>query len=214
MPIKNIIFDFGNVLIDLDIPKTVQELSKFLGTEVPETLRNHLDETIFNTFEVGGITEDEFVTALQQVAQTPASRTAIIEAWNAMLLQIPSYRFTFLTELKKDYRLFLLSNTNETHLRWVDQYLQRTYQSSIENFNHYFEKAYYSHLIRLRKPGVEIYQYVLQDAGIQADETVFIDDNAQNILGAKAVGLHTIHLGVEEEVVKVLPKFLAEYQVD
>jgi putative hydrolase of the HAD superfamily len=211
MPIKNIIFDFGNVLIDLDIPKTIRELSKFLGEEVPESLRKELDERIFNVFEVGGMDEDGFVSALQQVAQVPVGSEAILEAWNAMLLQIPHYRFPFLEELAKEYRLFLLSNTNETHLRWVDQYLQNTYQSSIESFNRYFEKAYYSHLIQLRKPGKEIYEFVLADAGIQAQESLFIDDNLQNILGAQSVGLYTIHLGVTEEVVERLPEFLAAH---
>ncbi len=205
--IKNIIFDFGNVLIDLDIEKTTTELSKFVPQRVPEHLRKHLDETLFNVYEVGGMSEQEFVDALRYHAINPATQQEIIDAWNAMLIGIPAHRFDFLKSLS-DYRIFLLSNTNATHLAWVDVHLQREHNMKMADFDAYFEKAYYSHLIQLRKPGTEIYEFVLKDAGLSASETLFIDDNAENIAGAKAAGLQTIHLGVQEEVAEALKKYL------
>ena len=154
------------------------------------------------------MSEQEFVDALRYHARTPATQQEIIDAWNAMLVGIPAHRFDFLRSLS-DYRLFLLSNTNATHLAWVEAHLQSEHAMSLTDFNIFFEKAYYSHLIRLRKPGTEIYDFVLKDAELDPAETLFIDDNAENIEGAKAVGLQTIHLGVQEEVAEALQKYLS-----
>ncbi len=206
--IKNIIFDFGNVLIDLDIEKTTTELSKFVPQKVPDHIRKHLDDTVFNVYEVGGMTEQEFLDALRYHARTPATQQEILDAWNAMLIGIPAHRFDFLRSLS-DYRIFLLSNTNASHLNWVNAHLQSQHDMKMADFDAFFEKAYYSHLIELRKPGTEIYDFVLKDAGLDAAETLFIDDNAANIEGAKAVGLQTIYLGVQEEVAEALKRYFA-----
>lgn len=205
--IKNIIFDFGNVLLDLELEQTTIELSKFVPQEVPEHLRKHLDETVFNVYEVGGMSEQEFVDVLRYHAVNPATQQEIIDAWNAMLIEIPAHRFNLLRSLG-DYRIFLLSNTNATHLTWVEHHLREKHNMTLEAFNTFFEKAYYSHLIKLRKPGTEIYEFVLKDADLKAEETLFIDDNADNIIGAKAVGLQTIHLGIKEEVTEALQAYL------
>ena len=125
-----------------------------------------------------------------------------------MLLQIPVHRFTMLRRLKEKYNVFLLSNTNETHINWVDGYLRTVYNFTIEDFDaRYFHKSYYSHLINLRKPNTNIYDYVLQDAGLKAEETLFIDDNFHNIEGAKKVGLQTYLHPIGFEIADVLKDF-------
>jgi FMN phosphatase YigB (HAD superfamily) len=108
-----------------------------------------------------------------------------------MLLAYPPERIALLNSLKGRYRLFLFSNTNALHYEEVDRIHRRQFNHAL---NDHFEKAYYSHLIGLRKPELAAFQHVLDDAGIAAHETLFIDDLLKNIEGAKAAGLHGAHV--------------------
>jgi glucose-1-phosphatase len=208
--VKNIIFDLGNVIIDLDIDRTWLSLKHWLGDDFEMKLKNvNPNSDIFIEFEIGKISEEEFFETLRQLIDGPLSIKALKEAWNAMLLQIPSQRFEMLSQLKERYNVFLLSNTNKTHVDWVDGYLRTVYNFTIQDFDErYFHKPYYSHLIHLRKPNTDIYDYVLKDAQLEADETLFIDDNAQNIEGAKKVGLQTILHEIGAEIVDVMQPYL------
>jgi glucose-1-phosphatase len=205
--IKNLIFDLGNVIIDLDIPRTEAAFETILGENYKRSLQQLQGQHIFEQYETGKVSEDTFISTLQQSTSQVVRREDIITAWNAMLLSIPPQRFDMLLQLKERYSVFLLSNTNKTHLDWVYKYLIETYQ--ITDFEStYFHKAYYSHLIHLRKPNVDIYEYVLRDANILASESVFIDDVAANIEGAKQAGLNTIHHEVGAEIVDVMGVYL------
>ena len=209
MSVKNIIFDLGNVIIDLDIDRTWLHLKHWLGNDYELVLKNiQPDNDIFIQFEVGKMSEEDFFQTLRQTTDYPLSIRQLKEAWNSMLLQIPPQRFALLARLKEKYNVFLLSNTNKTHVDWVDGYLQTVYGFTIQDFDaRYFHKAYYSHLIHLRKPNEDIYEYVLKDAHLKASETLFIDDNAQNIEGAKRVGLQTILHRIGDEIGDVLKDY-------
>ena len=98
----------------------------------------------------------------------------------------------FLECLGRKYRLFLLSNANEIHIQYVNDFLKNRY--NIPSINQFFEKAYYSQEIGMRKPHKSTFQWVLKDANILAKETLFIEDNAHHIEGAKQAGLKTHHL--------------------
>jgi glucose-1-phosphatase len=125
-----------------------------------------------------------------------------------MLLQLPKHRLDMLSRLKEKYNVYLLSNTNKTHVDWVDGYLRTVHGFTIDDFDkHYFHKVYYSHLIHLRKPNVNCYAFVLQDAQLKPEETLFIDDNAENIMGAKKVGIQTYLHKIGDEIVDVLKDF-------
>lgn len=206
MHIKNIIFDFGNVLLDIDIPRTFDSLAHHLGEDYRQKLAKIYPKgNLFDDFEVGGIKEDFFLETLKSVADTPLSIRTLREAWNAMLLCIAPQRLEMLLRLRQNYRVFLLSNTNETHLEWVDGYLRQVFSFDIQYFNTtFFEKAYYSHEIGLRKPNANIYEFVMQDAQILPHETLFIDDNADNIVMAKQLGWQTILLPIRAEIVERL----------
>jgi putative hydrolase of the HAD superfamily len=204
MDIKNIIFDLGNVLIDLEIDRTWQSLKHLLG-DIPAI---SADDDLFIQYEIGKISEASFFNQLREMADTPLSIRQLQEAWNAMLLGIKPLRFPMLSRLKEKYNLYVLSNTNETHLNYVDGYLKVIYKMDIQMFeNQYFIKPYYSHIINLRKPNTDIYEYVLQDAGLKAGETLFIDDNTHNIEGAKKVGLRTMLHPIGVEIAEVLREF-------
>jgi glucose-1-phosphatase len=201
--IKNIIFDLGNVIIDLDLKRSETELKRILGKDMRQKLAEKGQADIFERYEMGLSSETNFLNTLQSIHNQPVAYRRLIDAWNAMLLRTPMHRLLFLEQLKEKYQVFLLSNTNQTHLDWVYDDLQKTY--GITNFEErFFHKAYYSHLIHLRKPNANIYEYVLQDANILASETLFIDDNADNIAGAKSLGIQTIHHKIGAEIVSVL----------
>ena len=122
--IENIIFDLGNVIIDLDIDRTWQHLKHWLGHDYELKLKNiRPNDDIFIQFEIGAITEEIFFETLRSTSDTPLSIRQLKEAWNAMLIQIPVQRFDMLLRLKRQYNVFLLSNTNKTHVDWVDGYL-------------------------------------------------------------------------------------------
>ncbi len=187
--IKNIIFDFGDVLIDLDKIKFQNRLESFLGVHTPQ--QRNLIEDIFIALEIGAVTIDEMNTQISDVMGRPISGDKMIAVYNSMLLYIKPERFDLLESLKSQYKIYLLSNTNIIHLSWIYDYLDREY--SMLNFDErFFVKTYYSHIIGLRKPNRDIYDFVLQDANLIASETMFIDDNADNIQMAKEVGIKGI----------------------
>lgn len=205
--IKNIIFDLGNVIIDLDLDRSEQELKKIFGENLGNKLQSAGLENVFTDYEKGLITESEFLDKLQSVDTNAISRRRIIDAWNAMLLGTPLQRLQMLKKLKKQYAVFLLSNTNATHLDWVYDDLQKTY-GIIDFEEQFFHKAYYSHLINRRKPDIGIYEFVLNDAGINAKETLFIDDNADNIASANELGINAIQHLIGTEVCEVIDKYI------
>ncbi len=203
MALKNIIFDLGNVIIDLNLEQTEIELGRILGNDLRQKLAALKQGDIFERYEMGLCSEADFIKTLQSVHHQPVSYRRLIDAWNAMLLGTPLHRLEMLARLKTKYNVFLLSNTNFTHLEWVYDDLKKSY--GITDFEtQFFHKAYYSHLVHLRKPNANIYEYVLHDADIQANETLFIDDNAANIAGAKSLGIQTIHHEIGAEIVDVL----------
>lgn len=182
MAIKNIIFDLGGVVLNLDQEKTLRAFKK-LGADLDEL--NH-ESSLFLDFEVGKISSEQFIHQLHVHLKGEAGNDQIVKAWNNMLLDLPAFRVEMIRELKKKYRLFLLSNTNELHINAIYE------EHGKSVFEELFEKIYLSHEIGLRKPHVACYRYVLEDAGIKGSESVFVDDSKQNIKGAAEAGINTI----------------------
>lgn len=199
--IRNIIFDFGDIFINLDKPATLEQLKKF-GFEHPTP---EMQELALN-YEKGLISTAHFEENLGRLIPQ-ANPTQIRDAWNAILKDIPLHRLSFLKELKaqKKYRLFLLSNTNEMHIQWVQQDMgNEAYQDFKQQFDHF----YLSYEMGKRKPEAEIYQQVLEEQALLAEETLFIDDTEENTIAAARLGIHTWHLQVGKADIIDLPKFL------
>ena len=204
--LKNIIFDLGNVLIDIDFPRSEQELKRILTTDLEEKLTNIKQKDLFLQYEVGNITELEFIATLKSISEYEVENQAIVDAWNAMLIGFKAPRFEMLLGLAKKYDLYVLSNTNKTHIDWVHKHLENNHNIVDYEVN-FFKKVYYSHEINLRKPNVEIYEYVLRDAQLIAEETLFIDDNFDNTESAKTLNIQTIHHLLGNEIVDALRDF-------
>ena len=198
--IKNIIFDLGNVLIDLDIQRTWQSFKHLLGEDFEKNLSKiSPDKDIFIAYEIGAISEEEFFETLRKATDAPVSVRSLKEAWNAMLLHMPLARLEMLAELKKNYNVYLLSNTNHTHLEFVHGYL-KTIHGITDFETRFFHKPYYSHLINLRKPNTDIYEFILKDAGLVPEETLFFDDMPANIEAAKKLNLRAILHPVGDDI--------------
>ncbi|MCM4169768.1 D-ribitol-5-phosphate phosphatase [Arenibacter antarcticus] len=190
--IKNIIFDFGDIFINLD--KQVV-FKAFINQGILEFPPSYL--ALNDDFEVGKISPDEFISKLQSDFNHLSS-TEISTIWNSMLLDFPEYRLKFIEDLasQKKYRLFLLSNTNALHIPHVEQIIG---MDRYVRFKNCFEQFYLSHEIRLRKPNKEIYQFVLDNNHLIPEETLFIDDTLENTEAASKLGIKTWNLLVGKE---------------
>ncbi len=215
MKVKNIIFDLGNVIIDLDMERFDKSMKDLWGRHFENAQVESEKRQFFEKFETGDISPENFIwnwqhiyDQLEKKGSTLLEPNAIIKTWNSMLGPIAPARFDMLERLKTKYNLYIFSNTNSIHIEWVNRYLKREYQSSIPDFEKkYFEKVYYSHIIRARKPHVDGFLWILDDADLIAEETLFIDDKMENIEGAKLAGIQGLHHPVGNEIVKVLKDF-------
>lgn len=189
-----IIFDLGGVIINLNYKKTEQEFKKIFGTDFSEMYSKQSQTDIFNKLETGHISEKQFVETMQKSSSKDISHQEIITAWNAMLLDIPKERIELLKKIGKQKRIFLLSNTNEIHKTAFDKIALEAHQ--MNGLESLFEKAYFSHLVRMRKPNREIFDFVIQENNLNPQKTLFIDDSPQHIEGALKTGLNAYHLEV------------------
>lgn len=201
--VKNIIFDFGNILIDLDIPKTWRLLSDLAGDHYDSVMSVLNKNSVFEKFETGQLTEAQFILCIQAALPGEVSATAIKNAWNAMLLGIPAKRLEMLLHLRKNFHVYLLSNTNALHLEHVYQYLK--FDLGIADFDtRYFDRTFYSHLVGLRKPDREIYEFVLKEIQAEPAQTLFIDDLPENLIAPAALGMHTYQHDPVNEISDIL----------
>jgi glucose-1-phosphatase len=196
--IKNIIFDLGGVLLNIDTDKT-NEAFKTLGIkEFKNNYSLHKADELFDNLEKGKVTELDFYKSIREMSNLPLKDVHIRKAWNALLLNFREDSLQYLKRLQKGYRLYLLSNTNAIHHLAFQQIFKN--QTGERRFDDYFVKTYYSHQVGLRKPEKEIFEMVLADAGIIARETLFIDDLLKNIEVAASLGIHTHQLLPNEKI--------------
>jgi putative hydrolase of the HAD superfamily len=188
--IKNIIFDYGNVIFNIDFTK-VQQAWKNLGiNNADEFYGHHQQDPVFNLLERGEITNAAFRDRIRVLAQKPdLTDQQIDDAWNAIFVGIPAGNHELLLKLKTKYRTFLLSNINAIHYDYVHKYLKSKF--GIPNNDQFFEKTYYSHLTGKRKPEAAIFEQVLNENNLIPAETLFIDDSPQHLETAKQLGLQT-----------------------
>jgi putative hydrolase of the HAD superfamily len=199
--IKNLIFDLGGVLLNIDYHKTADAFKALGAGDFDSFYSQAGANELFELLETGNITNEDFYIAMQSHCQPGTTTQQMENAWNAILLDFRPQSLQFLSALKNRYNIYLLSNTNAIHHHAF--HLSFTREIGLQNFDDYFVKSYYSHKIHQRKPYLATYNYVLQDAGIIASETLFIDDSIVNIEGAIPTGLLT-HLLLPNERIEQL----------
>ncbi len=208
--IRHIIFDLGGVLINLNTESIEKRFQNILGHDFSTLLSDLTTQEIFNKFEVGAFSEEKFFTFFTQASKI--NREEAIAAWNSILLAFPFHRLELLRSLQKDYDIYLLSNTNITHVQKIEADLLKNY--GIADFRGtFFKKGYYSFEVGLRKPDPQIFQYVLENAQLDPAETLFIDDGKANIESAAKLGIQTILHDPTMEIAPVLADFLAKAQL-
>ncbi|WP_316810730.1 HAD family phosphatase [Pedobacter heparinus] len=189
--IKNIIFDYGNVIFEIDFKKAQEALLQLGIDNSPEFFAHKSHHQLFNDFETAAISPSEFRAGIRKAASNnDLTDQEIDDAWNSLLIGVPPGIHDVLLKVKQKYRTFLLSNNNETHYNYIVDYLKKEF--GMDDNSELFEKAYYSQQMFLRKPNVEIFEQVIKENALDPNETLFIDDSPQHIEGAKLAGLHTL----------------------
>jgi glucose-1-phosphatase len=188
---NTIIFDLGVVIIDLHPERCVQAFGEITGHPAGQIEEWMALEHPFHPYERGEITTREFISELGRLAGKPLSYSHVYYAWNALLGEIPASRLQLIERISQKHRTFVLSNTNDLHIQEFHALVDKSH--GLPYFRSLFEKIYYSYEMEARKPEVSIYQKVLAEQGLDAKKVLFIDDNLDNIQGAKKLGISTLH---------------------
>ena len=199
--ITTIIFDFGGVLINLDLDRCIERLKELGVQNLEDKLSNFGQKGFFLQCEKGEIGIPEFCENVRKLADIHLTDQQIIDAWCLFLVDIPDYKMELLLELKKKYRLLLLSNTNPIHIEI----------SAVNEFARFglkvkdvFDKCYYSYEMKMAKPDAEIFETLLTDAVVKAEECLFLDDGQKNIEQATKLGIQSYLVDVKEDLRKLV----------
>ena len=196
--IKHIIFDLGAVLYDIDFKKTAKAFKDLGYTNFDDMYTQYHVDEVFEKLEIGILSKETFCDLLKQKNNNNVTEEEVIIAWNAILIGWRKASIQFLVGLAKKYNLYLLSNTNCIHQEAFLSTFEK--ETGFKDFNSFFVKPYYSHEIHLRKPNLNIFEFVAADANIMPAETLFIDDSYPNIDAAKSLGFKTHLLLAGEQV--------------
>ncbi len=201
LAIDTIIFDLGNVIVDLDLEATSRQLKTLLRSDVSEQEL----QLLFEQYELGYFSEMAFLQKMKQVCLPTTEESIILTAWNAILLGVNPIRWEMLRVLKGKYQLLVLSNTNETHIKWVHKDLRENHQ--VFDFEGLFDRVYYSHQLHQRKPNEEIYRSVIESSALEPGRALFVDDNFDNVKAGAEAGLCVYHHEIGAEIAKVLQHY-------
>jgi putative hydrolase of the HAD superfamily len=200
-PIRNIVFDLGGVILENDIRLTLDAFASLGSADVGRYFGLGFADSFFLDYELGQISDEEFIGNLRNLIPAPVDDAAIIRAWDALLLDFPPRRIGLLEELGKKFRIFLFSNTNALHLQAVRGIYRKQFGRG--TLDEHFEKTYYSHILGMRKPEAAAYLYILQENGLMANETLLVEDSQVNIDGARLVGMEGLLVGPGNPITEV-----------
>lgn len=185
--IKNILFDLGGVILNINMNASIKAFQSLGFNQSIINTNQTFSHKFFSEFQNGELSVTKFYDTLRNTLGNPAiTDEQIAEAWNKMIIDIPAERVQVLKELNEKYNIYLFSNTNAIHIEKLETEFHSKYGF---NFHSLFKKVYYSHKIFDSKPKVSSYLKVVKDAGIIAEESLFIDDLEKNIIGAQMAGL-------------------------
>lgn len=204
---KNIIFDLGGVILNIDYNLTIQSFQKLGIPNFQELYTQANQNNVFDDFETGKISSEAFLSYVKEQSGIAISSEQIRNAWNAMLLDLPKMRLEQLKLLKPSFKLYLLSNTNEIHVEAFKKIIDQSFGSYW--FENVFDKVYFSNEIGLRKPNAEIFDFVIAQNKLKKSETIFFDDSIQHIEGAKKTGIESFLITKEKPFSFYLASFLS-----
>lgn len=206
-PYKNLVFDIGNVIVDIDFDVIVAEFQKLSVVDFKEILSYSKQNPIFDWMDIGKISAAQFRQELRKVLKPGVTDDEINKAWNSILINYPEQKFRLLRELKMHYKTFALSNINELHVAAINKAAQTKFGE--KEFGNFFHRAYYSNEIGHRKPDKEIYEFIAAREKLVPAETFFVDDKEENIETARSLGWQAYHLRDRDK----LHELLAELKI-
>jgi len=200
--IKNIIFDLGGVIYAIDYQATIKAFEGLGIKNFEQIYAKAGQSNLFDALETGKISKTEFLSEIKSYLNSSISDDDIINAWNAMLLDFMPDALMCLKDVSGDYRIFLLSNTNEIHIKEIRSRVGEVFYTE---FCQLFEEVYLSHDLGLRKPHTDVFRHIISVKDLNPSETLFIDDSPQHVEGAVQAGLKAYHLKNDERISQLLP---------
>ncbi len=200
--IRNIILDLGGVILELDVDRTISAFHELGFPALQSTDIVMSKYPFFLDFETGKISGKEFIDRVCETSGNHVTGDKVLDAWNAMIIGFRDDSIKLLLELQEKYRLFLLSNTNAIHEILYNDQLAKNH--GIANLDEIFEKVYYSHILKMRKPDPVIFEYVLNDKGLSPGQCLFIDDTRMHVDTARSLGIQAYHLIAPERITDIL----------
>lgn len=204
--IKNLIFDYGGVLMDLDFKRTMKAIATELKVDFRDKTYREWFFELFIAYEKNGVSDQQFLDTLRENSSENPTDESLCHAWNAMMLSIKKERFDMLLELREEYKVYLLSNTNGIH--YVNMMKMVEILLGNPSLDAYFDKQYYSHLLNMRKPDKEIFDFICNENKLNKTETLFIDDLPFNVEGAIQAGLHSVQHDQQAEITEHIQDYI------
>lgn len=195
--IKNVVFDLGGVLINLDFDNCLNAFRKAGFQDIEKQVCQFRGKGLFSRFEQGEISPEEFRHTLRKKAGKPLTDSKIDEMWNLMLIGIPREKLDLLLELREHYMVYLLSNTNPIHWNYA---CEQMFSYRGFRVNDFFEDTFLSFEMHKAKPEKEIYEQMMIEANIVPEETFFIDDSEVNCQAAAELGIQPYHYHIGEDL--------------
>ncbi|MEH6306840.1 HAD family phosphatase [Olivibacter sp. CPCC 100613] len=203
--IENIIFDYGNVIFMIDFARAHKAFTDLGIKDVAKIFAHTEQNALFDDFDMGKITAAQFRDGIRDITgKSHLTDEQINDAWNSLLIGVPPGRHELLLQVKSRYNTFLLSNNNEIHYRYIMDYLKK--EHALEDNKGFFIKDYYSHLLGMRKPNADIFDYVLQTHQLIPERTLFIDDSPQHLVTAERLGIQTALLTAPDTLEELLKR--------
>lgn len=194
--IKNIIFDFGGVIYDIDFHRSAMAFRDLGIVDFNDMYTKVLANELIDKYEKGQLSNEEFRNEMRRLSGKELTDAEVDEAWNAILVGFVRDRVELIEKIKDHYNIFILSNTSDIHYNRFIKEFERGF--GYTKFEDLFEKAWLSYRIGMRKPDTAIYEFVVEDGKLNKEETLFIDDSLPNIIGAKESGIATHYLDVSK----------------
>jgi len=207
--VKNIIFDFGGVLFEIDYNLPIEAFKKLGNSGFAKFYTQSNQNEVFDLMETGKISNEDFLKYLNTLAPK-ATLLEVLNAWNCILLKLWPEQVEIVRALRnKGYRTFMLSNTNAIHVGEFEKMIEET--MTLTSFQSAFEKVYYSNVLGIKKPYPSTFIEVCKMNILVPEETLFIDDSIQHVNGAAQAGLISYHLKPEEKLNEVMSEFLEKH---
>jgi len=188
---KNILFDLGGVILDINIQATLKLFYEMGFPSEMLQFPNSMNTDVYFKYQTGKLDTGQFRDEIRKTSGVDMTNQALDDAWNAMIVRFPKERVELLKVLSKRYNLYMLSNTSALHVQVFEKMFL---DLAGESMHKIFKKIYYSHEIGWHKPDKEAWEYVIKDSGIKAEETLFLDDDIHNIKASQELGFQAIHI--------------------